>query len=435
MSTVRRSAENMTRREWSVVLLLAASVIINYIDRSNLGIAAPVLEQQLSLSPLQMGSLLAAFSWTYALLQLIGISGWLTDRFPVGLVILWGYVVWSAATIATGLVSGFAMLFAARLLLGAGESVAYPCYSRIFAELPQQHRGRANALIDAGTKLGPAAGAFVGGALLVHFGWRVLFLVLGIGGLAWILPWIKLMPRRQPGAPQVSEPTRSTMELLGMRSAWGSFLGLFCGNYFFYFLLTWLPRYLVRETKMPLGATTRFTSVLFLWIALATLSTGWISDHLIARGASVTRVRKTVLVGGLSVASSLVFIAVSAGNPLVTITILFFACIGYGAYASNHWAVSQTLAGPAMAGRWTSVQNGVGNLAGIAAPWVAGAVVQRNGSSRLAFFITGIVALIGALLWLFLVPSVEQVTWKLTPLANFPDLPGNSVVRGDESQI
>ena len=434
MSTVRRSAENMTRREWSVVLLLAASVIINYIDRSNLGIAAPVLEQQLSLSPLQMGSLLAAFSWTYALLQLIGISGWLTDRFPVGLVILWGYVVWSAATIATGLVSGFAMLFAARLLLGAGESVAYPCYSRIFAELPQQHRGRANALIDAGTKLGPAAGAFVGGALLVHFGWRVLFLVLGIGGLAWILPWIKLMPRRQPGAPQVSEPTRSTMELLGMRSAWGSFLGLFCGNYFFYFLLTWLPRYLVREAKMPLGATTRLTSVLFLWIALATLSTGWISDHLIARGASVTRVRKTVLVGGLSVASSLVFTAVSAGNPLVTITILFFACIGYGAYASNHWAVSQTLAGPAMAGRWTSVQNGVGNLSGIAAPWVAGAVFQLNGSSRLAFFITGIVALIGALLWLFLVPRVEQVTWKLTPVADFPDLPVNSVVRGDESQ-
>jgi MFS family permease len=424
MSTVRRTAENITRREWSVVLLLVASVIINYIDRSNLGLAAPVLEQQLSLTPLQIGSLLAAFSWTYAMLQLVGLSGWISDRFPVGLVLLSGYVVWSAATIATGLVSGFTMLFAARLLLGAGESVAYPCYSRIFAELPQQHRGRANALIDAGTKLGPAAGAFVGGALLVHFGWRVLFLVLGVGGLAWILPWIKFMPRAQTGASQVREPTRSTIELLGMRSAWGSFLGLFCGNYFFYFLLTWLPRYLVREAKMPLSATTRLTSVLFLWVALATLSTGWISDHLIARGASVTRVRKTVLVGGLSVASSLVFIAVSACSPLVTIAILFFSCIGYGAYASNHWAVSQTLAGPAMAGRWTSVQNGVGNLAGIAAPWVAGAIVQRNGSSRLAFFITGIVALIGALLWLFLVPSVEQVTWKLTPMADFPDLPG-----------
>ena len=435
MSTVRRSAENMTRREWSVVLLLVASVIINYIDRSNLGIAAPVLEQQLSLSPLQMGSLLAAFSWTYAMLQLIGLSGWFSDRFPVGLVMLWGYVVWSAATIATGLVSGFAMLFAARLLLGAGESVAYPCYSRIFAELPQQHRGRANALIDAGTKLSPAAGSFLGGSLLIHFGWRILFLVLGVGGLAWILPWIKTMPRPRADASHVGEPITSTAELLGVRSAWGTFLGHFCGNYFFYFLLAWLPHYLVREAMMPLGAMTRLISVLFLLIALVTLSTGWISDRVIARGASVTGVRKTVVVGGLCVASSLVFIGAPAGNPRVSVAILFFACIGYGAYASNHWAISQTLAGPAMAGRWTGVQNGVGNLSGIAAPWVAGAVVQLNGSSRLAFFITGIVALIGALLWLFLVPHVEQVTWKLTPVADFPDLRGNSVVRGDESRL
>jgi MFS transporter, ACS family, D-galactonate transporter len=415
----------MTRREWLVVLLLVASVIINYIDRSNLGIAAPVLEQQLSLTPLQIGSLLAAFSWTYAILQLIGLAGWLSDRFPVGLVLLSGYIVWSAATIATGLVSGFTMLFAARLLLGAGESIAYPCYSRILAELPQQYRGRANALIDAGTKLGPAAGAFIGGVLLVHFGWRVLFLVLGVGGLAWILPWIKFMPRQQPGASQVGSP-QSTLELLGMRSAWGSFLGLFCGNYFYYFLLTWLPRYLVREAKMPLSTTTRLTSVLFLLIALTTLSTGWISDRLIVRGASVTRVRKTVLVGGLSVASSIGFMVVSAGSPLVTIAILFFASVGYGAYASNHWAVSQTLAGPAMAGRWTSVQNGVGNLAGIAAPWVAGAVAQRNGNSRFAFLISGTVALIGAGLWAFLVPRVEQVTWKLPPVAGLPDAPRNA---------
>jgi MFS family permease len=289
-------------------------------------------------------------------------------------------------------------------------------------------------LIDAGTKLGPAAGAFLGGSLLIHFGWRVLFLVLGVGGLAWILPWIKTMPRARADAAHVGEPIMSTAELLGVRSAWGTFLGHFCGNYFFYFLLAWLPHYLVRETKMPLGTMTRLTSVLFLLIALITLSTGWISDRLIARGASVTGVRKTVVVGGLCVASSLVFMGASPGNPRVSIAILFFACIGYGAYASNHWAISQTLAGPAMAGRWTGVQNGVGNLSGIAAPWVAGAVVQLNGSSRLAFFITGIVALIGALLWLVLVPRVEQVTWKLTPVASFPDVPGHSVVVRDRRQ-
>ena len=177
---------------------------------------------------------------------------------------------------------------------------------------------------------------------------------------------------------------------------------------------------------MPVGTTARLASGLFLLIALATISTGWISDHLIARGVSVTRVRKTVLVGGLSVASSMMLMGVPAVSPSAMIAIMFLASIGYGAYSSNHWAVSQTLAGPAMAGRWTSVQNGVGNLAGIAAPWVAGAVAQHNGNSRFAFLISGAVALIGAGVWAFLVPRVEQVTWKRPPVAALPDEPHNT---------
>ena len=413
-TAVSRPAGTMSRGEWVVVGLLVFSVIVNYVDRSNLGIAAPVLERELSLSPLQMGSLLAAFSWTYALLQLSGISGWISDRFPVGNVILWGYVIWSAATIATGFFSGFSMLFVARLLLGVGESVAYPCYSRIFADMPQQHRGRANALIDAGTKLGPAAGALVGGALLVHFGWRVLFFTLGVGGLVWILPWLRYMPGSKSGAAHSaysSEALPSTLELLQEMPAWGSFLGHFCGNYFFYFLLAWLPRYLVGESKMTLSAMAHLTSVLFLVIALTTLSVGWISDKMIARGHSTTLVRKTAVVGGLCVASTIVVTALTVANPKVSIGVMFFACMGYGAYASNHWAVSQTLAGPAMAGRWTGVQNGVGIYPALRLRGLQGAVVQSTGSSRIAFLITGGVALAGALLWGFLVPRVEPVVW------------------------
>jgi len=178
----------MSSREWILVLLLVLSVVINYIDRSNLALAVPLIQRQFALSPLQIGSLLSAFFWTYALLQLFGFVGWLSDRFPVGWVMVGGYLLWSGATIATGLVSSFSAIYIARLLLGAGESVAYPCYSRVFAELPQEHRGRANSLIDVGTKLGPSIGAFVGGLLLVHLGWRMLFIVLGGGGLLWLLP-------------------------------------------------------------------------------------------------------------------------------------------------------------------------------------------------------------------------------------------------------
>ena len=409
-----RQYTGMSTRQWTVVLLLVISVIVNYVDRSNLSIAAPLIQREFSLAPIQIGTMLSAFFWTYALMQIFGIAGWLSDRLPVGWVMLGGYALWSCATMLTGLTRSFFTLFMALLLLGIGESVAYPCYSRIFAELPQQNRGRANAFIDAGTKLGPAAGAFIGGVILAHEGWRMLFILLGAGGLLWIFPWLRFMPRSQSHVPAANAPAMPSLaRLLRVKCAWGTFLGHFCGNYFFYFLLSWLPIYFVREEKMSVGAMSRAASSVYLLIAFSTIATGWISDRLIAAGRSPTRVRRTIVVGGLFVASSLSALAFIHGNPVLSRAILILASLGYGVQASNHWAISQTLAGPQMAGRWTSLQNGIANLAGIVAPWVAGLIVQLTGTSRLTFLAVGMVALIGSLLWATLVPRVEPVVWEL----------------------
>jgi ACS family D-galactonate transporter-like MFS transporter len=410
------AATRMSSREWTIVVLLVISVIVNYIDRSNLSLAVPLIQRQFSLTPLQIGSLLSAFFWTYALLQLCGIAGWISDRFPVGWVMVGGFVLWTGATALTGLVAGFTGLYLARLLLGMGESVAYPCYSRVFAELPQEHRGRANALIDAGTKLGPAMGAFVGGLLIVHFGWRMLFVALGIGGMLWLLPWIAVMPRAGRRAEASSAPLPSFGQLLGVTSVWGCCLGHFCGNYFFYFLLAWLPNYLVTEEKMAMGSMSRLTSAVFLLIATATVATGWTTDRLIAAGVSPTRVRRAAVVGGLSFASSLLLLVFVHGNLPVSMALMTVACVGYGAFASNHWAITQTLAGTAMAGRWSSVQNGVANLSGIVAPWITGLIVQKSGSARLSFVLTGGVALVGAFSYGLFVRRVEQVEWTTAPL-------------------
>jgi MFS family permease len=233
-----------------------------------------------------------------------------------------------------------------------------------------------------------------------------------MGGLLWILPWIRVMPRierRVEASSAVALP--SILKLLRVKSAWGTFLGHFCGNYFFYFLLAWLPNYLVGEEKMSIGSMSRLTSAVFFLIAASTLTTGWITDRLIAAGISPTRVRRTAVVGGLSVASSLLALAFIHRNLPLSIVVIAVACVGYGAFASNHWAISQTLAGTAMAGRWASVQNGIANLSGIVAPWVAGLIVQINGSSRLAFVLAGGVALVGAFLWGLLVRRVEPVQW------------------------
>ncbi len=417
----------MSRREWTVVVLLVFSVVINYVDRSNLSLAVPILEKQFSLSSWQAGELLSAFFWTYALVQVVGLAGWLADRFHAGWVLFIGYLLWSLATAATGLTTSFAALFAFRLLLGLGESVAYPCYSRVFAAMPQEHRGRANALIDAGTKLGPAAGAFVGGIVLVHLGWRMLFAAFGLGALIWLPFWYWAMPAggRSGSAadaveqnPEVDAAARdvaaepSIAKMLRLPCAWGSFVGHFCGNYFYYFLLSWLPTYLVQEVHLSIGTMSRLTSAVFVVIACSTLVCGFASDRLIARGVSPTIVRRSLASGGLVVASTLILFSIVHGHQMLALCLLTIACMGQGAYASNHWAITQTLAGPVMAGRWSSLQNGVANFSGIVASVLTGWIMQHYGSARLAFTVTGVVALIGGLSWALLVRRVEPVKWE-----------------------
>jgi MFS family permease len=293
--------------------------------------------------------------------------------------------------------------------------------------MPQEHRGRANALIDAGTKLGPAAGAFVGGIVLVHLGWRLLFVFFGLGALIWLPFWYWVMPHggeRGSAADAVEKNAEvaaaardaaadpSIAKMLQLPCAWGSFVGHFCGNYFYYFLLSWLPTYLVQEVHLSIGTMSRLTSAVFVVIASSTLVCGFVSDRLIAGGISPTIVRRSLASGGLVVASTLILFSLVHGHQLLALCLLTIACMGQGAYASNHWAITQTLAGPVMAGRWSSLQNGVANFSGIVASVLTGWIMQNYGSARLAFTVTGVVALIGGLSWGLLVRRVEPVRWE-----------------------
>jgi len=400
------------RGRWLLLTLLVVAVFVNYADRSNLAIAAPLLLKELSLSSLQMGALLSAFSITYALLQLTGFAGWLADRFPVGIVFAAGFLIWSGATAITGLVSGITMLFAMRLLLGAGESLAYPCISKILAsDFPQEQRGLANSLLDAGMKLGPALGTLLGGLLMSRFGWRVFFLATGLGGLLWLIPWYFGMPRT-PGVKR-GEPTPgpTVWHILEQPSAWGSFGALFCANYFWFFLLTWLPTYLVRDRGYSMDRMATVGSMAYFAIAAATVVAGWLSDRWIARGMSPTRARKGTVITGLTLSTAILPVAV-VNDAGVSLGLLMAACLAFGIFCSNHWAITQTLAGPLAAGRWTSIQNGVGNIGGIVAPWFTGWVVERTDSFVPAFVAAAVIVLAGAALYAFAIGKVEQVNWS-----------------------
>jgi len=408
-----------------LAILLALSIFINYIDRGNLAIAAPLLQDELGLSPYQLGLLFSSFFWTYAIFQIV--SGWLVDRFPVNWVLAVGILLWSAATFGTGLVHGFNLLLAMRLILGIGESVAYPSYSKIISRhFSEFQRGRANSLISAGQASGPAFGTLVGGMLMARIGWRLFFVVLGIASSLWLLPWLKFLRRSTPtdgarptpalASSQILPASESAasagiLEILHQRSAWGTFAGLFAYNYIWYFFITWLPFYLVRERQFSVQGMSLVSGIAFVVLACSALASGWLSDKWIAAGGTPTRVRKTFTGAGPLIASSLVLVGIVA-NHAIAVGILMLACIGLGMCTSNLWAVTQTLAGPATSGKWTGLQNFTGNLAGWIAPALIGLIVQRTGTFFWVFVITSGVTLLGAAAWVFVVGPIRPIAWS-----------------------
>lgn len=397
------------------VALLTVSVVINYIDRSNLSVAGPQLSAELRLSPQQLGLLLSSFFWTYTSLQIV--SGWLVDRFNVNLVFAAGFFLWSAATAATGFVHGFALLLAMRLLLGAGESVAFPSYSKILAKYcPETLRGVSNAFISSGIALGPAIGTFFGALLMARYNWRWFFITLGMVSLLWLPLWLKWKPEGPGLVTTATAETAgpSTREILAQRSAWGSFAGLFAYNYHSYFLITWLPSYLEQERGFSMPRMGKIGGGVFLTLAATAMLSGWLSDRWVAAGATPTRARKLFTSLGLAVSScACICIATFSSNSRLAVLFLFLTAIGAGLCTSNIWAITQTIAGPLGAGKWTGLQNCAGNFAGILAPALTGLVVQRTGHFYWALVAVSVVLLCGSLSWAFVVGRVEAVHWRL----------------------
>lgn len=412
MFTLEKTIQKVSAAQWRILILLIVSVWINYMDRANLSVAAPQLRSELSLSPLQMGMLLSAFFWTYAALQ--PVAGWLVDRFNVAWVFAIGYFLWSIATGLTGLVGGIQMLLVCRLILGVGESIAYPAYSNILANHFPQHRlALANALIDAGSKMGPALGTFVGALLVGTVGWRIFFIVLGLLGGTWLIPWAIWSPRAATRLTRVavSAESPSFAEILRVRAAWGTALALFCGNYFWYFLVTWLPSYLIDERKLSMQSMAILGSMPFVVIAISAVSAGWFSDRWIQRGGSVTQVRLLFTATGLAGSMVIVLVPILK-TAWMAMVVLHLAALFYGLYSSNLWTVTQTLAGPTAAGRWSGFQNCCGNMSGVVAPWLTGFVVSRTGKYYLAFVACCVVLAIGSCSYIFVVRKVERIRWS-----------------------
>jgi len=392
-----------------LVLLVSTALFINYIDRGNLATAAPLIQDELHLSATQLGLLASVFYYSYVVLM--APAGWLAERYGAKLMLGLGLAVWSAATFLTGFTTGFAMLLGLRLLLGVGECVAFPCASKLLAHAIEVGRlGVANGIVSFGYLLGPAVGTLFGGLLMAHFGWRPVFLVFGAVSALWLLPWRGVVIGPPAGTGVSAGPPPALSQILRQRALWGAALGLFSSNYGFYFMLAWLPFYLVKARGFSVETMALIASWAYLLNAVAALATGWLTDRWIRAGHSASSVYRGIMVlnhvGAVLCMGGMVVLP-----PAAAIATLFAFEVLAGIASPGLFAIPQIFAGPAAAGRWIGVHNTIGGIAGFVAPALTGVLVDRTGQFASAFVVAAAMSAVGLVGWLIVMPRIAPVRW------------------------
>ncbi|MFZ4382242.1 MAG: MFS transporter [Sandarakinorhabdus sp.] len=405
-----------TRAVTALIWMIGLAVFINYVDRGTLGIAAPRLKADLGLSATQYGLAASAFFWAYAPGQLV--AGWLVGRGQnggnTGWLLAAGLGLWGLATVLTGLANGLLMLVLLRLLLGVGESITFPALFKLIVDhVDAARQGAANAALSMGLALGPAFGTLAGGLLLAALGWRWLFVIMGLATLLWLLPWLLTLKRLpapiEHGASGEAGPRY--LEILVTRAALSLSLVQVCWGFGLYFLVTWLPLWLVEERHYSLADMAWIGALAFAAQALAALVGGQMNDALLRRGLPPGPVRRAgALAGTAMTALGLAGIPLSQGQGAL-IAALLTAGIGIGICHVCVNMMAQMFAGPSAVGKWVGIQNGFGNIAGIVNPLVTGAIIDATGSYNAAFALAAAMPLIALFSLAVLVPRPEPINW------------------------
>jgi MFS family permease len=403
----------MRVRLWSIVCLLSLGMVIAYVDRTNLSVAltSPEFKAHFKLSDYDRGLLNSAFFWTYAILQIP--AGFMVDRWGVKRPYTLMFILWCMISAITAFAGTFWQLLGLRLVLGVGEAVVTPGSLRwIRFHVEERERGLAIGIFMAGTKYGPAVGAPLAAWLLKDYGWQAMFVILGFGGMLWLIPWLALVKdddrALESTAARSGPPPLPFGRLFVQPAIWGTLIGTFCYNYFVYFSMTWLPAYLVEHRNLSLSSMGVYTMFSFGGMATVAIIAGFIADRLIARGWDPVRTRKGFTIAGFLVASTEVIGAMSDSTDVA----LFFAVMslaGLGLATANYWALTQTLMPGAAIGRIAGLQNTASNLAGIVAPFLTGWLKQTTGSYEAPMQAIWLILLTGVSAYLFLVrPTLRQ---------------------------
>ncbi|MDQ2841732.1 MAG: MFS transporter [Acidobacteriota bacterium] len=397
-----------TSRTWAIITLLCLAFMAAYFDRQNFSIALsdPPFKSFFQLSDSSRGLLNSAFFWSYAALQIP--AGWVVDRYGVKRPFAIGFALWSLLAGATAWAGSATQLFMVRFLLGSGEAINTPAGMRwIRLNVADEKHGFVMGLYQASAKLGPAIGAPLTAGLILAYGWRTMFMVLGFGALLWLIPWLLLV--RDDDRNAENKVVRKSnarpidfAELMRNRVMWGIIIGTFCYNYFNYFCLTWLPAYFAEQRGLSLQSTGWFTGWSFWGFALVAIAAGWLADRLIAQGRDAIFTRKAFIVAGFLIASTELIGAASTSNR-VALFFAMFSLSGLGLATGNYWALSPAILPGAPIARLAAVQNLAASLPGILAPILTGWLKSWSGGYEAPMAVNFLFLLLGIGSYVFLV--------------------------------
>lgn len=420
-------------KRYVILGLIFVTVVINYLDRTNISVAESEIRADLGMTKMQMGYVFSAFGWTYMLLQIPG--GIVADVFRPRAIYAALLSLWSLVTLVQAACTSTVGFVLCRLGIGAFEAPAYPINNRIVTKwFPEKERATAIAVYTSGQFLGLAAlQPFLSYLLAMDVGWQMLFIISGLIGLAWAVVWVMLYrdPENHRSVSQAEldmiadggglvekknsgRPTNTKFQwkdlatAFSFRKLWGIYISQFCLGTFFTFFLTWFPTYLKEDRGIDVKAAGYWAALPFIAGFFGVLLSGTVSDYLTRRNISAGIARKAPVLTGMMLCASMLGVNYVQNSALM-IAFLSVAFFGYG-LASINWVFVSLIAPQRLLGLVGGVFNFFGGIAAIVTPIViAYAIEGETGSFEMAFLYISAVAVLGFCSYIFLVGKVERI--------------------------
>jgi ACS family glucarate transporter-like MFS transporter len=418
-----------------ILAILFVTTVVNYIDRSALSVAAPVMKEDLYIDAVALGLAFSAFNWAYTIFQIPG--GWLLDRFGARKVYGIGLFVWSLFTFFQGFAGSFVTLFLLRFIVGFAEAPSFPANSRMTTMwFPQHERGRAVSIYNSAQYFGLALFTPVLAWLLQSMGWHSIFYFAGAAGMILSFFWFKLV-RDPSDHPRVNQAEIDYIKdgggfadigekktkvkwahlrlLLTNRQMIGIYIGQYALNTIVWFFLTWFPTYLVEEKGLSMIKVGFVASIPFLAAFVGGIVGGFISDTLLKKGKSLAIARKTPIITGFLLSSTIVLANFTQSTTaiIVIMSIAFFA----KGLAGLTWTLVGDMAPKELLGVTGGIFNTIGNVAGIVTPIVIGLILSRTQSFSGALVFVSAILFVGALSYIFIVNNPKRI---VLPAENLP---------------